>query len=92
MNFRGFKEINRREGTKLLKWERAKRYFESNGWVEVDPTSRFRKFAKDGLFMFIGKSGAIRKGKSVTDSLDMAGAYWKIIEQWEQKTGKGDRA
>ena len=88
-----FKEINRKPGTKLLKWERAKRYFLADGWKEVEGTSKMLKFTKPGqVFIFVGKAGAIRKGKTRTDSLDMAPSYWKRIECWEDSTGKGDKA
>lgn len=43
------------------------------GWSEVASRSRkyrtFRKEEKQPFFVFVGKKGALRKGKTVTDSM-----------------------
>jgi transposase len=89
-----FKETKRREGTKLLKWERAKRYFLADGYTEsTASTSRFLKFVKGNeRCVFVGKNGAIRIGKNVSESMDMAHIYWTMIQNWETLTGKGECA
>jgi hypothetical protein len=50
---------------------------ERAGFIESDPTSKYRKFYKDsGNFFFVGKSGALRfgptagKSQSLTHNLD----------------------
>jgi len=90
-----FKEIKRREGTKLLLWERTRRYFvEEMGFKEGE--SRSSKYIKieraEGMSpIFIGKAGAIRAGKSAADSISVTDLYMPRIELWEKTSGKGDR-
>jgi hypothetical protein len=88
-----FKEIARRPGTKLLKWERAQRYLLANGWESLQSKSKYMAFMKDGYVpLFVGKAGAIRMGLSASNSQDRAFTYWKLIEEWEIQTGKGSVA
>jgi len=48
----------------ILKW------LEDEGFEEVEGTPRYRKFRTndDGIFWFVGKAGALRKGRSVAAS------------------------
>jgi hypothetical protein len=91
---KGFKEINRRPGTKLLMWERAKRYFLAQGYEEIDSRSyKYVTLKKGTDLIFLGKSGAIRTGKSASQSSGRLGEYcWSLVEAWEKETGKGDIA
>ena len=87
-----FKDINRRPGTKLLKWERAQRYLLAMGFQSIPSKSKHMAFENKEEKIFIGKAGAIRTGKSSSDSRDVASMYWKLIEEWEVQTGKGPNA
>lgn len=47
------------------------------GLQELPRTSRYRKFARDNeskLFYFVGKQGALRRGRNVVSSVSLTGS------------------
>jgi hypothetical protein len=48
----------------------------------MDPSKeRFSIYGNSSIFL--GSSGAIRKGKTASDSISITAVYWKFIENWE---------
>lgn len=57
-------------------------YFTKRGLREVNGrTQKYRVFARpDGKFWFIGKNGALRFGRTVSDSISLS-PKWEKIEK-----------
>ena len=69
----------------------------AEGQSEVAPRSRktsskYVTFTTDqpGVFYFVGKAGALRKGRCVTESISLEGAIRdKVIARWDAAHAKG---
>jgi len=68
-----------------MKVKEILQYLRDEGFMEIPGRStRYKKFMKDdpawhGVFLFVGRKGAVRKGKSVSDSRSLTANYRKII-------------
>jgi hypothetical protein len=80
-------------GKKLLKWERIVRYLENGMGLKRVPTQSKKYMAyerkdRPGVYYFVGKAGALRTGKTASDSLSLslfADYFWKNLERWEEE-------
>lgn len=63
--------------------ERLKKALENRGFNVVEHRStRFIAMTKDNeTFYFIGKSGALRRGRNVTDSRPIENAKQKLLQE-----------
>ena len=68
---------------KLSKAETIIKYLiENEGAEEVSSNSRrYRKFTRPGTnrFYYVGKMGAIRSGRTATDSISLTAKYEKLL-------------
>jgi hypothetical protein len=56
--------------------------------VENSPVRTKLKFnSLKGIYLFVGKNGSIRKGRTKTESIDIASVFRKKMEQWEKDNG-----
>lgn len=63
------------------KTEKIVNALERANYTEFDPTSKYRKFGKDGAFYFVGKSGALRIGTTVGKSLSLTHKVDKVLAE-----------
>lgn len=93
-----FRDVNRKKESTLKLWERAVRYFTSKGAIEESRGSFIVLIPKDEQDKrkaerkyFIGKSGAIRVGRGISNSRSVTDFWWPQIEEWEKVQGfRGD--
>lgn len=52
---------------------------------EVSSRSKYRQFVKDGRLYFVGKNGAVRAGKSASDSVSLTDQVHANMKMWEDK-------
>lgn len=73
---------------KLATWERCVRFYKAKGYYVV----------KEGKYItlatttetdkiFIGKNGAVRKGKNQTESMSLTSFIMPYVTLWEKKEG-----
>ena len=61
------------------------RHIQDDGFTEVEGRSRkYRKFTKDaptriGVFLFVGRKGAVRKGRSISNSISLTAHFRGIV-------------
>jgi len=62
---------------------------EAKGFLEIPSTSqKYRKFMnplKKGQFYFLGKSGAVRVGRTVSNSISLTLQVHATLQAWERK-------
>jgi len=57
-------------------------------FVEKPSKNRYRLFVKSDLRYHVGKAGAVRAGKTISNSVSLTGKIRMHMELWEQKTGR----
>jgi len=73
---------------KVTKEQRAVNFFTAMGLREISSRSKkYRTFLtpSSNKLYFIGHSGAVRTGKTASDSISVSDVLWKRIEAWETK-------
>ena len=75
-----------RKGQPKTLTDRVVRFLvEGLAFQEIDSRSRYRQFVKDGRLYFVGKSGAVRAGKSASDSVSLTDQVHANMKMWEAK-------
>ncbi len=78
-----FPKIARRSESAMLVWERALRYYTSTGYQIVKEGKYIFLSCGSEDKIFLGKAGAIREGKKVTESYSIADTAMEKILEWE---------
>jgi len=75
--------------TPKTKSEKIVLQLEQAGFIESEPTSKYRRFARPGNmnFFFIGKSGALRYGPTAGKSRSFTNNVDTVLSKLERKNG-----
>lgn len=60
-------------------------------FVEKPSKNHYRLFTKGGLQYHVGKAGAVRAGKTISNSVSLTGSVHANMKLWERKTGRMEK-
>ena len=80
-----------RKGQPKTLTDRVVRYLvEGRDMAEINSRSKYRQFVQHGNnpnYYFVGKAGAVRAGKSASDSVSLTDMVHANMKLWEAKNG-----